>query len=174
MEIKTLVVGKLQTNCYIISNNNECLIVDPGDDYDYIIKNIDGMRLLGVLITHYHYDHIGALEKILNEYSVKVYDSKLKHKNINISNFNFEIIYNPGHKEDCVSFYFEKEELLFSGDFIFKNTIGRTDLDGGDYSDMIKSIEMIKKYPNDTIIYPGHGLATNLGYEVEYNEYFKI
>ena len=160
MEINKVIVGLLQTNCYILNKDNKCLIIDPGDEANKIISNIKN-KVVGIIITHYHFDHIGALEKLVNKYNVKIYDiNNLKEGNNIIDIFNFIMIKTPGHKEDLISLLFDNN--LFCGDFIFKNAIGRTDLKGGNFLDMHKSIQKIIKLDKNTIIYPGHGESTIL------------
>jgi len=170
MKIEKLILGPLQTNCYLIEKDGNCLIVDPAYDFERIKEEIGNLNLIGILITHYHFDHIGALEELKKHYSVPIYDYNLVNNNLN---FNFEIIQNPGHTSDSVSFYFKEEQIMFVGDFIFKETIGRTDLETGNMEDMLKSIEMIKEYDDNIILYPGHGESTTLGYEKLNNIYFK-
>lgn len=170
MQIKILKVGLLETNCYILTKGNKHLIIDPGDNFNKIIENLEN-NLVGILLTHRHFDHVGALKKLIDYYKVKVYDiSSLKEGANQISNFIFKVIYTPGHTADSISFLFDKN--LFSGDFIFKNTIGRTDL-GGNKNDMIKSITNILKYPEDITIYPGHGDKTTLKEEKDMLNYYK-
>ena len=171
MDIETIVVGPLETNCYIITKDNKCLIVDPGDESNKIIKAIDKKEVLGILLTHSHFDHIGALNEIKDYYNVLVYDYN-NEKNIEIGPFNFEIIDTKGHKEDSITFYFEEDKVMFTGDFLFKGSIGRMDLEGGNEFEMDKSINLIKTYPDDITIYPGHGPKTNLLYEKNFNPYF--
>ena len=172
MKIDVIKTGFLNENCYVLSINNDCLLIDPGDEYEKIINVIGDKNVLAVLITHYHFDHIGALDDIIKKYNCDVMDYKSNH-NVKIKDFEFEIIDTKGHKEDCVTFYFKKESIMFTGDFIFKDSIGRTDLKGGSYNDMLKSIEKIKKYPSNTILYPGHGDKTTLEYELNNNIYMK-
>lgn len=171
MIIRKLVLGPLSTNCYLIIKDNDCLIVDPAYDFDTIKKEINGLNLLGILVTHYHFDHIGALNELKQKYNVQVYDYNTKE--INVENFDFEIISTKGHTSDSVTFYFNKENIMFVGDFIFKETIGRTDLETGNMLEMQKSIDMIKKYDDNIIIYPGHSESTTLGYEKNNNIYLK-
>lgn len=173
MKIKTVKVGYLETNCYIVSIDNECLIIDPGDEVDKIINEIGNLKPVGIIITHYHFDHIGALKELVNKYNVKIYDYKLEEKEYAIDNFKFKIIYTKGHDDTCITIYFEKEKVMFVGDFIFKDSIGRIDFENSNKKDMFESINKIKKYPNDITLYPGHGEITNLGYEKENNIYFK-
>ena len=173
MNIEKVIVGELNTNCYILSINNKVLVIDPGDEFKKIDKIINNRKVLGIIITHYHFDHIGALKEIKEKYNVKIYDRYNLHEGINnIDDFIFEVIYTPGHKDDEITIYFRKEKIMFCGDFIFKNSIGRCDLSGGNILDMMDSINKIKKYDKDIIIYPGHGEKTTLGYEINNNIYF--
>ena len=166
MQIKTVKVGFLETNCYIISIANECLIIDPGADYDRIVHELEHLKPIGIIVTHYHFDHVGALEEVKNKYNIPVYDiSNLEEKEYTIGNFKFEVIYTKGHHNTCITIYFKDEKKMFVGDFIFKDGIGRTDLEDADEEEMIKSLNKIKNYPDDIIIYPGHGDITKLEYE---------
>lgn len=173
MKIEDIVVGMLETNCYLLEKNNQLLVIDPGEEYDKIKKAINNRQVIGIVITHYHIDHIGALEELKQNYNVPVYDySNLKEGLNSIGDFTFEMIRTPGHKEDLISIYFKEDNVMFVGDFVFRGTVGRTDLEGGSITEMQKSIEKIKKYPPETIIYPGHGPSTTLGEEIKYNLYF--
>lgn len=171
MKIDKVVVGYLEENCYILGIGNNVLVVDPGDDFAAINKVINGRKVLGILITHNHFDHVGALSSFegINIYK---YDN-LEEKEYKIESFVFDVIFNPGHSSDSVSYYFKEDNILFCGDFIFKDSIGRCDLPTGNFEDMKKSINKIKKYPSDMVIYPGHGENTTLGYEIENNIYFR-
>lgn len=172
MNIKCIKTGFLEENCYLIEKNNKYLVIDPGSDFDKIKENIKG-EVLGILITHRHFDHIGALDDMVNEYKVPVYEkANLTETNYKIRDFNFEVIFTSGHTKDSITFHFPKQKLMFTGDFIFFNNIGRCDLDTGCFEDMKKSIEKIKKYDDNTIIYPGHGIKTTLLREKEKNIYF--
>lgn len=157
MIIKTVIVGDLQTNCYILEKNDEVLIIDPGAEAKKIIDTIGNKKVVGCLITHTHFDHIGALKGICSYYKIKLND-------YNEGNFFYEVIDTKGHTNDSITFYFKKEKVMFCGDFIFKNSIGRTDLGGND-NDMKDSLNKISLYEDDIILYPGHGLKTTLGEE---------
>ena len=173
MEIKTVVTGYLDENCYILIKNGTCLVVDPGDDYNDIKEAVGDNKVLGVLITHAHFDHIGALRNFLTKRSIKIFKkSNLEEKEYSIGDFKFKCIYTPGHSKDSVTFYFEEDKTMLVGDFIFKESIGRCDLAGGNYQAMQKSIEKLKKNKEDIILYPGHGDKTSLSYEKEHNPYF--
>jgi len=172
MKIKNIIVGPLETNCYLLINSGKCFIIDPGEEATLIEKAIGDHKVVGIIITHYHFDHIGALEELKNKYQVEVYDfHNLKEGMNQIENFMFEVLFTPGHKEDSISLLFEKN--MFVGDFIFKNSIGRTDLEGGNFEQMKESIRKLKSYPNDIILYPGHGEPTTLEEEQKYNRFFK-
>ena len=174
MEVITVVTGALEENCYILIKNNTCLVIDPGDDYLKIKEKIGDNKILGVLITHSHFDHIGALRHFLIKKSVKIFKkSNTLEKEYTIGDFNFKCIYTPGHSSDSITFYFEEINSMFVGDFIFKGNIGRCDLPTGSISEMNKSIEKIKKYDDNIKIYNGHGESTTLKAEKESNPYFK-
>lgn len=160
MEIKRIIVGPLETNCYLLTKDNECLIIDPGDDFSLIKKAIGDKKVVGCLVTHFHQDHIEALEEVISYYDVEV--NKPKY-----SNFKYEIIETPGHTFDSKTFYFKEINTMFTGDFIFYHSIGRTDL-GGNNKDMKDSLNTFKKYDDNIKIYPGHGESTTLGEEKKY------
>lgn len=164
MDIKKVVVGDLEENCYIVSKGNRCLVIDPGDEFSKIDKELKGKEVVGCLITHYHPDHIGALEELLSKYDIEVNKDFTKE-------FEYEVIHTPGHTYDSKIFYFKKNNIMFTGDFIFQSSIGRTDLGGNDL-DMQESLEKIKLYPDKTILYPGHGEATTLGEEKPRFKYY--
>ena len=163
MIIESLKVGILDTNCYVLGLDDKVLVIDPGDDFDKILQVIGNRNVAGIIITHYHFDHIGALDDLREKTRAKVFDRYNLKEGINkIWPFEFECIYTPGHKEDLITIYFEEYNAMFCGDFIFEGTIGRCDLDGGDFRVMKKSIAKILNYPDDVIIYPGHGNFTSL------------
>ena len=167
MKIDRVVVGSLQTNCYILSIGNNCLVIDPGDEYHKIKQVINNKNVVGVVITHNHFDHVGALN-----YFDNIYDyHNLKEGINNIEGFNFEVIYTPGHTDDSIVIYFKEDKVMFVGDFIFKDGVGRTDL-GGNYYDLVRSIKKMFKYDKNITLYPGHGDSTKLGIEMKYLDRF--
>ncbi len=169
MELKTIKVGYLQTNCYILTEGTSTIIIDPGDEAEKIKKQIK-QNIKAILLTHHHFDHIGAIKEFKN---IKILDNtNLEEKNYEIDDFKFEVIKTKGHTSDSISFYFQKEKIMFTGDFIFKNTIGRTDLETGNMKEMKKSIEKLKKYPKETKLYPGHGDITTIEEEIKNNPFF--
>ena len=162
MNIKIVVVGMLNTNCYIIENNDKCLIIDPGDEFDKIKNNIT-KNVVGILLTHKHFDHVGAVKECADFYSVPIYcyDNLKEGKSV-IDDFEFLVKFNPGHTLDSISFIFDN--IMFCGDFIFKGCIGRCDL-GGNFDLMKNSIKEILDSTKDYIIYPGHAESTTLNNE---------
>lgn len=173
MQIRIIKVGSLQTNCYILIKDGNCIIIDPGDQFYSIEHQIGDNKLMAILITHRHPDHIGALDKFEKEYHVPVYDrSNLEEKQYDMYGFKYEVIYTPGHTSDSISFYFYEYNFMFSGDFIFKGTIGRTDMPTGSNEEMMNSIRKISEYSDRIRVYPGHGDMTNLGVEKDSNPFF--
>lgn len=166
MEIEKIEVGYLQANCYVLKKGKNAIIIDPGDDGELLVEKTRNLNIEAILITHHHFDHIGALNHFKN---IEVIDNKNKKTT---ETFKFEILETKGHTSDSITFYFKKENIMFTGDFLFKGTIGRTDLDTGNIKDMKKSIQQIKNYPKQTIIYPGHGNITTLEKEIKTNPYF--
>ena len=164
MIIDRVIVGPLAENCYIVTKNNKTIIIDPGDEADKIIEATKDKNVVGILITHHHFDHVGALKE-LEEY-FKINESKT------ISDLGLEVIKTPGHSSDSVCYYFKDDKVMFVGDFIFLNSIGRTDLPTGSDREMLESLEFIKNYPDDIILYPGHGESTTLGYEKNNFKYY--
>ncbi len=168
MQIKKLIVGPLETNCYVLIKDKSCLVIDPAADYKKIKEAIAGYKLEGVLVTHYHFDHVGALTDIIRDYSVNIYN----YRTLGIKktkNFSFEVKATKGHNNDCVTFIFEDD--LFVGDFVFKQGIGRTDLPGGDDQTMQNSLEWFKSLEKDYQVYPGHGPSTSVFKEKKENPY---
>ena len=176
MKITIVHNGDLFENCYILEKEDKYLVVDPGSEFDRLNSYIEsGKEVLGVLITHKHFDHIGAVNDFVKKYKCQVYEKlSIEEQSYKIGPFDFNVIFTPGHSEDSVTYYFFREHTMFVGDFIFEGNIGRCDLEGGSMTDMMKSIEKIKKYPDDTVIYSGHGEFTRLGHEKMRNYYFNI
>jgi len=174
MQIETVVVGALDTNCYILSKDNKCLIIDPGAEAKKILDKINNKEVLAILITHHHFDHVLALDELNSYLNTSIYDNENVSRSMKIGSFQFETIETKGHKDDSITYYFKDDKAMFVGDFIFKNSIGRTDLETGSFEDMQRSIEIIKQYDYDITIYPGHGPKTTLENEIKNNPYFDL
>ena len=175
MNIERVVTGFLEENCYILNIGKECIVIDPGDDYDKIQDKIGNNKVLAVLITHLHHDHIGALKYFLKKKSIKILKKgNLEEKSYTIGPFNFDVMFTPGHSKDSVTYFFKEINSMFVGDFVFKNSIGRCDFPGGDENEMKASLEKLKKFDNSIKLYPGHYEDTTIGDEKENNIYFQI
>lgn len=172
MNIKRMILEPLDNNCYIINKEDEAIIIDPSGEEnkieEYINKN--KFNVIAIFITHYHFDHIGALDYFINKYKPKVYDYKTIGK-FKEGLFKFKVIPTKGHSKDSVSFYFEDSNDMFVGDFVFAGSIGRMDLKGGDEEEMAYSLNMLKTYSKETNLYPGHGSITTLEKELKENPY---
>lgn len=159
MKIKKLIVGELDENCYILEQDGKYLVIDPGAEFEKIDAEIDG-ELEEILVTHNHFDHVGALKELEQKYGVQANQYKQK-------TFKYEIISTPGHTNDSKSFYFSQDKIMFTGDFLFYNSIGRMDLPTGSKKEMQESLEKISNYPLDTKIYSGHFYSGTLGVALE-------
>lgn len=165
IKIEKLVLGYLDTNCYIVSSNNKAIIIDPADNCEQIINFCKKYEVIEIIVTHHHFDHIGALNELENYYN-------LKHNDFSKKTLNYEIIKTPGHTDDSISIFFPDEKILFSGDLIFYHSIGRYDFPNSNYENLKESLNIISKLPIDTIIYPGHGPETTLNEEIERFKYY--
>lgn len=203
MEIKKFIVGPIQENCYIAYDpeGKEAVVIDPGDEGELIIRFIEKQQLIVkyILLTHGHHDHIGAVDtvreatkalaaihsddqemlgdpaKSLGEYTVKPADILLHNGDIvDFGPYHLQVIYTPGHTKGGCCFYEAAEKVCFSGDTLFKGTVGRTDLYGGNYSAILESVrKRLAIVSDDTVIYPGHELETTMAYERKVNPYIR-
>ena len=165
MDIKVLVVGALQENCYVCSIGNNAFIVDPGDEADRIIDACMGKNVVEIIVTHHHFDHIGALDELKKYYKLE--------ENVKSGMFDYEIIETLGHTSDSRSIYFKNEKVMFTGDFLFYRSIGRTDFIGGNVNDMFFSLEKVLKLSDSLIVLPGHGAVTTMEKIKNCNPYVK-
>ena len=172
MKIERLVLEPLDNNCYILSRDDEAIIVDPSGEHLKIEKylNDNRLRLNAIFVTHYHFDHIGALDYFVNKYKSKVYDYKTIGK-FREGVFKFEVIPTKGHSLDSVSFWFLDTFDMFVGDFVFEGSIGRMDLEGGSEEEMAYSLNVLRTFDKKTKLYPGHGNVTTLDKELRTNPY---
>ena len=202
MIIKSFVLPPLENNNYLIIDeiSKEAALIDCSfmDEQILIELKKQNATLKYVLLTHGHFDHIGGLNDLPNEVKVLMHSSDMEWINevntylpmigmstmdipkideyirdndiIKLGNHEIRVIHTPGHTQGGVCFYTEGN--LFSGDTIFRESVGRCDLPGGDFDQIVESIEnKIFTLPDDTVIYPGHGKTTCVGWEKEHNSY---
>ncbi len=179
--MKRYIGGMLQSNGYVIyqEKGGLCYVIDPG----YTASNFTGfieelnLELQGILLTHHHYDHTGAVKKLKAAYDCPVFmhrqemdyykgqiDKILEDGDIiMLEQEPIQVIHTPGHTAGSICFFSEKSKLAFTGDTIFNVDLGRTDLEGGSEAEMVRSCrEIINKWSNEIYIYPGHGDGCNM------------
>ena len=196
--VKNMVLGMIMTNCYIAYDDvvKEAFIVDPADSADEIQLKITelGVKPVAILLTHGHFDHIGAVDELRDKYKIKVYvyedekdvmtsdanlasmigkrmsveaDEYLRDlRTIIIGGEKIQVIHTPGHTKGSCCFYLPDEKVLFSGDTMFCQSFGRTDFPTGSMSQLISSIKnRLLKLDDDVKVYPGHNEETKIGFE---------
>ena len=174
MTIEQIIVGSLETNCYMLKKDTRGLIIDPGDEPDKILRAATGLHIQLILATHRHYDHITALQAVKKAANAQAaihtldwstgFDLKLEDGQIiDFSGETITVIHTPGHTPGGCCFLWN--DVLFSGDTLFPNGPGATAY-GGDEKTIYKSIrEKLMVLPDKTKVYPGHGPATTIGRE---------
>lgn len=188
--VEKIVVGAYAENTYIAADMDvkECIVVDPGAEFPKIWKKIEdrGLSVKYILLTHAHFDHIGAVSELAAKTGAKVYvnfedeylykDSIKPDGNLEdgldfvLGDFTFRTILTPGHTLGGASFYVREAGVIFTGDTLFYRSVGRTDLAGGSHHTLIKSIiEKLMNLPDDTVVYPGHSAKTTIGDERRHN-----
>jgi glyoxylase-like metal-dependent hydrolase (beta-lactamase superfamily II) len=170
MEIKNLVVGPLLTNCYILSTEKEALVIDPGAGLKKILAELEGKKLNYIVLTHYHWDHILLAKKLKEKTGAKILihreekdfikfqpDKFLEDgEEIKIGKETLKVVHTPGHTKGSICLL--GENFIFTGDTIFEDGFGRTDLPGGSKEDLEKSLEKLEKIIKRGMkVYPGHG-----------------
>ncbi|AQQ55043.1 MBL fold metallo-hydrolase [Planococcus lenghuensis] len=208
LTIDILTLGPVQTNCYIVAHEDgNCLIIDPGAESEKIKARLEkkGWTPLAVLLTHAHFDHIGAVDEMREMYDVPVYvselekdwlgkpglngsgkypiiaDMRIKEADLLISGreqklvigpFQIQLFHTPGHSPGSITFGFRDAGFAVVGDTLFRGSIGRTDLVGGNHEELITSIRnSLLTLPEGTRIYPGHGPATTPAAEQRTNPF---
>ncbi len=183
MQIKVKAMGDYQTNCYIVSIDNKEIIIDPGvDALEWIKQNVSNP--IALLNTHGHFDHIWSNQIVKDTFDIKLYTPKdddfMLHidpfgmgmpssqadilvnpdEEFEIQNIKIKFHHFPGHTPGCSMI--QIQDCLFSGDFLFKGTIGRFDFPYSDAKQMKQSLKKILNWKDDFIVYPGHGGKTSL------------
>lgn len=196
MLIKTIPVGQLETNCYIVIDENslECAVIDPGDESNTIMDYLESNHLQCrvILLTHGHYDHVGAVNEVLEQTGAHMYInprdegyapglSGMKFKMpeggryydegdcVKVGSLEFKVIATPGHTPGGVCLICG--DALFTGDTLFKGSCGRTDLPGGSMQAEMRSLKKICALEGDYEVYPGHMDGSTLERERRFNHY---
>lgn len=199
MDIKTIPVGIYNANCYLLIDQDKCAIIDPGGDSEDIIKTIEDNNLMPqfILLTHGHIDNVGGVEAIKDKYNIPFYINKKdedlikeagyifgnfgKYKNADeylvegkvfqLGNLKIKAIETPGHSPGGMSFLVNN--VIFTGDTLFRESIGRSDFIGGSHNTLINSIQSkIIVLEPDIYVLPGHGPESTVGYEKDNNPFF--
>lgn len=200
MKTEQYITGMIYTNTYLLEINGECILIDPASKAEKMIEIVGDRKLLAILLTHGHFDHIKAVDGLVKKYNCPAYINKedeslardknqgsdlglnslpyisvetknLKEGLMEIGPFKFEVIFTPGHTKGSVCFKFDGE--IFTGDTLFSMSAGRTDLKGGSDSELKSSLRLLKSIKENLIVYPGHDAITNLDYEKAFNPYLK-
>lgn len=201
MEIKNIVLGSIGTNCYLISSEKAAVVIDPGFACEEVLEflNSNSSKERVILLTHCHFDHIGFAKTLREKTNSKIVIGKLdaqglSDNNVNLSNLfgvpceNFsadttlddqeiftvgdieiKAIHTPGHTVGGVCYLIEN--VLFSGDTLFCESIGRTDFPGGDLGVLNASLKKLLTLPEKTIVFAGHGPRTTILHEKNYNPF---
>lgn len=172
MLVKRLIVGPIETNCYLLEDSGDLGLIDPGDEAEKIIEKAkeSGAIFKKIILTHTHPDHIEALESVQSKLGGEVLvhteeAGEIKHKNkkalkegdvIKIGKSELKVIHTPGHTPG--SFCLLGKDKIFTGDTLFLNGCGRTDLPGGDWKALEKSLIRLEKLIKPGMqVLPGHG-----------------
>ncbi len=205
IDIDSIVVGGVGTNCYIVrrENSGQCVVVDPGYSGRKIARHIhnEGCKLEDVFLTHGHFDHMMGVTFLMEEAGGRLcaFEEEravLEDPGLNVTamagsamtlqadvyfrdgqvyetaGMKFTVIHTPGHTKGSCCYYLKEEGILFSGDTLFLESVGRTDLPTGNDRQIIESLkEKVLALPEEVKVFPGHGPATEIGYERENNPY---
>ncbi|MFC6334810.1 MBL fold metallo-hydrolase [Paenibacillus septentrionalis] len=210
--IESYALGPLQTNCYVLTVQDEStgkrkgIVIDPGMNPQRMLEKLKDVEVEAILLTHAHFDHMGGVDQVRKEANCPVYIHDLEadwltdsRKNgsmrwqdvtpplatdpaeyelaegmeLKLIGHTFQVLHTPGHSPGSVSFVCDNH--IFSGDVLFRASIGRTDLPGGREADLFDSIQnKLYKLADEVIVYPGHGPRTTIGFEKANNPFVRL
>ena len=195
LHIKTLPLGSYQTNCYIVweEESSECIVIDPGFTPEVVLQKAKelGKRIDAILLTHGHFDHVGGVRAIadLTGCAVYIHEQELSMPEawtggplyytdtygqgdvLQLCGLTLRVLHTPGHTPGSVCLLCG--DTLFSGDTLFMDSCGRTDLPGGNTATLLASLKRLAALPGDYQVLSGHGPATTLSAERQYNPYLQ-
>jgi glyoxylase-like metal-dependent hydrolase (beta-lactamase superfamily II) len=204
IDARSFTVGAVQENSYIVragADAKRAIIVDPGDEAERLLAGIDelGVEIEAILITHCHFDHIGAVAPVARATGAPVYCPVIERpvladvmswvppgfgpfesyeaehtlaggERLSLAGIDIEVVFTPGHSPGHLTY--AMPGALLSGDVLFQGSVGRVDLPGGDWGTLERSIEgLLKTYPPETVVFPGHMGVTTLGRERDTNPF---
>ncbi|MGL4873493.1 MAG: MBL fold metallo-hydrolase [Clostridium sp.] len=198
MQIEKIITGLYEENTYLLidENTKACAIVDPGDEGERIIEKIENLQINPkyIILTHAHFDHVGAVDGLMKKYSIPFYMHKNEEEyvekdstvfgnlkktdrfvnegdEIALGNTVIKVIHTPGHTKGGVCYLADSK--LISGDTLFNGSVGRADFPGGNMSELLSGInEKLFVLDSNIEVYPGHGPKTTIGYEKNNNPFF--
>ncbi len=207
MEGRGLTVGPLQENCFLAKADgaNTCIVVDPGDEAERILEQVAELEasVEAILLTHTHFDHVGAVAELARRTGAKVWCPKLEvpiladinsyvfpgfgpyesydadatvegGETLELAGLEIEVVFTPGHSPGHVTYAIPSEGVLISGDVLFQGSVGRTDLPGGDWPTLARSIAtLLERFGDDFTVHPGHMGVTTLGRERRSNPFLR-
>ncbi len=205
MIVKTIVLGWLRTNCYLLCDEQEkvCAVIDPGAKAEQILEAVaeTGCQLKMILLTHGHYDHVMAAPQLMDRTGAKLYihpkdrwllecDEVIRYggrpegyhvpqvdgdmedgAQLKLGSLTIDVLHTPGHTAGSVTLLCG--DVMFSGDTLFQDCCGRTDLESGSPEDMLKSLRRLAGLPGNYRVLPGHEGASSLDYERQFNPYLQ-
>ena len=195
MQVTRLPLGVYQTNCYIIyeENSASCCVLDPGGEAKKVLEfmSLRNLTLDAILLTHGHFDHVGAVKDLHEATGCKVYlctedlsmpakwtggelfytDTYGEGDELDLAGLHIRVLHTPGHTPGSVCLIVD--DSIFSGDTLFAGSCGRTDLPGGDGEVILTSLRRLAAMEEDYTVYPGHSASTKLAREKQYNPFIK-
>ena len=195
LNMKHLALGAYQTNCYLVWGEDSpcCVVIDPGYQPEIILNEVNklGKTIAAILLTHGHFDHVGAVRELVANADCDVYlcaedlsmpaqltagplyytHTYAEGDCLELAGLSFRVLHTPGHTPGSVCLICEN--AMFSGDTLFWGSCGRTDLPGGSWTTIRKSLLRLAELSGDYQVYPGHGDFTSLAFERKTNPYMQ-